>query len=259
MSKKYYIYKNPTKDIQKAVNDIHYFSELYDLIEVKDPQDADVIISIGGDGTFLEAAKISVGTPIFGINKGTLGFLTDIKEDKINQALCNFANDNYKIKKRMMLDYYFIDKKNQKNVGALNDIVISKRNASIVNVDVFVDDVLITGYSADGVIVSTPTGSTGYSLSCGGPIVDPTSEMIIITPISPHTLVNRSICVSAKSKIALCLNNSKGDDIATLSVDGVNDDMEIGQTIVIRKANKYTNMVVFDENSFLEKIKSKMR
>lgn len=262
--KRYYLYKNNSKPIEKTVNSVRDYAGRYDMQETDNPEEADLVISLGGDGTFLDAAKLAMGKPIFGINKGTLGFLTDVEEDHILAALTDYSCNNYSIKSRMMLDYYgkYVANTEEAKAGfankALNDIVISKRNSSLVDVDVIVDDVFICNYRGDGVIAATPTGSTGYCLSCGGPFVDPSAEMIIITPISPHSLCNRSICLSANSKVELRLNGARGDDGANISVDGSNGFIPIGETITIRKASVSTNMVVFDENSFLEKIKRKM-
>lgn len=259
MKNKYYIYANISKDINKALEDIECYAKRYNMEKTDNPQEAGLIISVGGDGTFLEASKLNVGVPIFGVNKGTLGYLTEIEESRINIAIMDFVNENYENQKRMMLDYYVSNKEKEDKCIALNDIVISKRNSSTIGIDVLIDDILINSYFADGIIVSTPTGSTGYSLSCGGPIIDPKSEMIIITPISPHTMINRSIVVSADSKIVIKVTRTRGDNGANLSIDGTNKFIEEGEEVTIYKAKKYTNLITFDEHNFLEKIRQKMR
>ena len=259
MKGKYYIYENSTKDTKNVVEDIRKYAGRFNLQETESPSCADLIISIGGDGTFLEASKLNLDANIFGVNKGTLGYLTEIEEDRINIALLDYSNGNYEIQNRMMLDYYFDGRDVNNKTLALNDIVISKRSSSTIGLDIFVDDVLINSYAADGIIVSTPTGSTGYSLSCGGPIIDPKSEMIIITPISPHTMINRSIIVSSNSKVEIKLTKARGDDGANLSIDGSFNSISTGEKITIFKAHKSIKFVSFDENNFLERIRQKMR
>ena len=261
---KFYIYKNIYKNINAVLDDLLLYSHRYNLIETKDINEADFIISIGGDGTFLDAAKCAIGTPIFGINMGTLGYLTEINpSSSINKTLMDYSNNNYEIQKRMMLDYTLYDNnkkvKDDENGLALNDVVISKFESSIIGFDVIVDDVNVTSYYGDGVIISTPTGSTGYSLSCGGPIVDPNSEMMIITPVAPHTMINRSMVISATSKVSIRVSDIKYEHHALLSVDGNNSNIYENEVISVYKAKSKTNIISFSENNFFEQIRQKMR
>lgn len=261
MNNKYFVYKNESKDISKIIGDIKHYCDRYNLEETQNANEADLIISVGGDGTFLEAAKCSIGKPIFGINKGTLGYLTEVQADRFDAAITDFVNGNYQLKKRMMLNSY-VEHENKYFSNypfALNDVVISKNGSSVIGVDIFVDDTFIKSYLADGIIISTPTGSTGYSLSCGGPIVEPNSENIIITPVAPHTIINRSLVLSSESRIEIKLKRVRNDDKkASLMVDGENFDIFENDVLTVYKSKEYTNIISFSEASFLEKVQQKM-
>jgi NAD+ kinase len=141
---------------------------------------------------------------------------------------------------------------------ALNDIVISKGLSSVVGLNVYIDNILTAKYYADGIIVSTPTGSTGYSLSCGGPIIAPSSEMIIITPIAPHTIYNRSIVVPSESNVEIELTEIKGGNTAFLSIDGEQIKIKEKEKIAVVKSKKSTNLISFEESSFFDNIRMKM-
>ncbi|MDZ4715029.1 MAG: NAD kinase [Cytophagales bacterium] len=166
------------------------------------PKNLDFFISLGGDGTLLESITY-IGkheVPILGINTGRLGFLATISRDETDSALGNLFKGNYTVEKRTMLKLVSSPKLFDGLSFALNDFTIMKKDtSSMITVHVSVDGELLNSYWADGVIVSTPTGSTGYSLSCGGPLVFPESESFIVTPVSPHNLGARPIVVSDKS------------------------------------------------------------
>ena len=164
----------------------------------------DFFISVGGDGTLLESVTY-VGkneTPILGVNAGRLGFLATISREETEKALDNLLKGNYIVDERTMLRLVSDPKLFSGLDFALNDFTIMKKDtSSMITVHVSVDGELLNSYWADGVIVSTPTGSTGYSLSCGGPLVFPESENFVITPVSPHNLTARPIVVSDKSEL----------------------------------------------------------
>jgi NAD+ kinase len=164
----------------------------------------DFFISLGGDGTLLESVTY-IGkneTPILGVNTGRLGFLATIGRDEIEMALENIFKKNYSVDERTMLRLESDPKLFDGLSFALNDFTIMKKDSSsMITVHVFVDGELLNSYWADGVIISTPTGSTGYSLSCGGPLVFPESENFVVTPVSPHNLTARPIVVSDKSEL----------------------------------------------------------
>ena len=164
------------------------------------PDDTQCIIVLGGDGTLLQAARdvVDKDIPLFGINMGTLGYLAEIDQHSIYPALDRLMSDRYTIERRMMLSgtVYKNDKVAVSDV-ALNDIVIGREGPlRVVRFNNYVNGTFLNSYKADGIIVSTPTGSTGYSLSAGGPIISPAASMILMTPLAPHTLNTRSIVFS---------------------------------------------------------------
>ncbi len=187
----------------------HFKSSRHFKLKVFDQGDSlknlDFFLSLGGDGTLLESITY-VGKheiPVMGINTGRLGFLATISREETDQALDNLFKGNYAIDERTMLRLVSDPKLFDGTRFALNDFTIMKKDtSSMITVHVSVDGELLNSYWADGVIVSTPTGSTGYSLSCGGPLVFPESESFIITPVSPHNLGARPIVVSDRSEIA---------------------------------------------------------
>ncbi len=164
----------------------------------------DFFFSLGGDGTMLESVTYigKAEVPILGINTGRLGFLAITSRDEIDRALEAIFSGNYKVESRTMLKLVSSSKLFEPQNFALNDFTIMKKDtSSMITVHVFVDGELLNSYWSDGIIVSTPTGSTGYSLSCGGPLVYPKSESFIITAVSPHNLGTRPIVISDKSEI----------------------------------------------------------
>lgn len=163
------------------------------------PKDIDCAIVIGGDGTLIGVARLlKKEVPIMGINMGTLGYLTEIEVDRIEESLDQILSGHYMLEDRMMLDGIFDD--GGENV-ALNDIVLSRKgNLRIIHFNVYVNGTLLNSYEADGIVISTPTGSTAYNLSAGGPIVEPTASLIVITPICSHALNTSSIVLSAEDE-----------------------------------------------------------
>ena len=237
-------------DLIKTCNELKI--EITDNID-----DADIICSIGGDGTFLESAKISDEKKILGINCGTLGFLTEINPEDMKKALEEILNGNYYIDQRMMLEGEII-KTNGETVKippALNEISLSKNTFGVVRFDAIVDEKLINSYTADGIIVSTPTGSTAYNLSCGGPIVDPTAEIITLTPIAPHTILNRSIVFSDTSVIEIKITELRNETKSFVLYDGKPIEVETGDIVKIHKSEHVTKIIKLNWQSFVDKIR----
>ncbi|MDB4870669.1 MAG: inorganic polyphosphate/ATP-NAD kinase, partial [Gemmatimonadales bacterium] len=169
---------------------------------LEEPSQLDGLVTLGGDGTLLRGARFLDGRdiPILGVNLGRLGFLTSCQSEDFEAALRNLSSGDYVAQPRMALSARVIDQSGQarKQWRALNDFVLHKGGfARVVRLNVFVDDESIGTYAADGIVISTPTGSTAYSLSAGGPVVVPTLESIVLTPISPHTLAIRSLVIPA--------------------------------------------------------------
>ncbi len=226
----------------------------------------DLMISVGGDGTFLRCARLVFERqiPIMGINLGNLGFLAEIDVHCIYPSLERILKKDFEIEKRMLIDGTIIrnDKileGGQSKHIALNDFVLSKSFLEkIIEIKVIVNGINILTYGADGVIVSTPTGSTAYSLSAGGPVVEPKNEAIIITPICAHTLFSRSLVVSTDNNIEILINSGKNDVI--LNVDGRKKPVKIleGDRLKISKSDYTLNLVTLEDNIFFKIFKKKL-
>lgn len=224
---------------------------------VKNINDAEIIMSIGGDGTLLKSARLTSGKPIVGINTGTLGYLTEISPDNIKKALKDILDENYTIEYRMMLEGEIIKSNGEtiKVPESLNEIAVSKNTFGVVRFDVIVNDKLINSYTADGMIVCTPTGSTAYNLSCGGPIVDPTAHIITLTPIAPHTTLNRSIVLSDDSIVDIKITELREDTSSYVLYDGLPIEVFSEDIIRIKKSDKITKIIKLEDRSFIDTIR----
>lgn len=223
---------------------------------------ADVAVSIGGDGSFLETLEY-VATkeiPVLGINFGRLGFLTDIQPQNIKQTIASLVVGEYKVSERLMLKAEANSDIFELGMNfALNEIAISKTDtSSMIVVHAFVDDEFLNSYWADGLMVSTPTGSTGYNLSCGGPLVMPQSENFIITPICPHNLFVRPIIVSSKSKIKLKVESRSKNFLVSMDSRAKIIGDEIGE-ITISEEKFRAKLVKIEGNEFLNILRKKLR
>lgn len=228
------------------------------------PEDTQCIIVLGGDGTLIQAAtelnhrKI----PLMGVNIGTLGFLADADMNNVFDALEHVIEGNYTVDRRMMLDgrVYRGDKLIYTST-ALNDVVISRCGTlRVIDFDVYVNGTYLNSYSADGVIVSTATGSTAYSLSAGGPIIQPNAQLIMVTPICPHTMNQRSIIFSSSDSIEIVMtSNKKLSEERVATFDGeLFCDVITGDKIVITRSDKVSEFIKTTKLSFLERIREKM-
>jgi NAD+ kinase len=231
------------------------------------PLDTECVIVLGGDGTILHASHdlLNSNIPVLGINLGTLGFLAEIELLNVNQALMNLIQEDYRLEERMMLEARFQSEEQEATFpgsnAALNDIVITRSGFSrIICVGIYVNGAWVQDYRGDGVIISTPTGSTGYNLSAGGPIVTPKTEMMIITPICPHSLNARSIVVSASDTVEVVIRESKKtqeeEAIATLDGDRAVK-LSARDRIIIRKSESKAKLIRFDRNCFFDLLRSK--
>jgi len=232
-------------------------------LDIEDvPKSSDLIIVLGGDGTLLHAARL-VGKseiPILGVNLGSLGFLTEIALEELNKTIEKVLAGDFKIEERMMLKAKIVTADGKKSeYSVLNDVVINKGVlARIINLEVMVNGAYLTTYNADGLIVSTPTGSTGYSLSAGGPVVHPTLSAIIINPICPHTLTNRPILVPEESKIEIRLLSGDGNVYVTL--DGqVGVDFPEGKSIVVSKSKRKVLLIEPPDRDYYDVLRTKLR
>ncbi|HEY8831359.1 MAG TPA: NAD(+)/NADH kinase [Gemmatimonadaceae bacterium] len=229
---------------------------------LEEPAALDGLVTLGGDGTLLRGARFLDGRdiPILGVNLGRLGFLTSCQSEDFEAALRNLASGDYVAQPRMALSARVIDQAGQqrKQWRALNDFVLHKGGfARVVRLNVFVDDESIGTYAADGIVISTPTGSTAYSLSAGGPVVVPTLESILLTPISPHTLAIRSLVIPADAEVTVEANESPTELLVT--VDGqVGTSFVKGEKLKVRKADSPVRIVRFPGATFFERMRVKL-
>jgi Predicted sugar kinase len=229
------------------------------------PKETECIIVVGGDGTLIQAARDTVDKqiPLLGVNLGTLGYLAEIEKQNTDWALDNLMADQYHLEKRMMLKgkAYRGEKKLVEDI-ALNDIVIGRYgHVRMVNLKIYVNGEFLHTYNADGIIVSTATGSTGYSLSAGGPIVAPHSTMLLVTPVAPHTLNSRSIVLSSQDKIEIEVGEGRKLDEEKVEVAFDGDAfmrMVTGDKIIIEKADKDTKLLKISNTSFLQVLREKI-
>ncbi|MCR4442242.1 MAG: NAD(+)/NADH kinase [Peptococcaceae bacterium] len=225
-------------------------------------QEVDCVITIGGDGTFLRAARLAspYSIPILGINMGMLGFLTEVELGEMDEALQKLIRGDYYLEDRMMLEARVIrDGGEAGSFVGLNDVVINKGPlARLVILDIFVGDEFVTTYKADGVIISSPTGSTAYSLSAGGPIVHPEVEVIIITPICPHTLQARPLVIPSHKTVRVDIVSTQPDSM--LTIDGQHGfELRNGDQINAGKAVNYTRLVRIKEYEFFNILQEKLK
>ena len=215
----------------------------------------DFVLAIGGDGTILESVKLigKMSIPVIGLNKGRLGFLANSNTDDINQILSNVKLSKFQISERTIIKGIV----NGIEYNALNEISVSRKNTtSLITIETKLNQQFLNTYWADGLIVSTPTGSTGYSLSCGGPIIMPESKNLVLTPIAPHNLNARPLVIPDDKEISISIKSR--EDQYFISIDSDIISASINSEIVISKANQKLNMVEFDDNSFIKSLKDKL-
>jgi len=221
----------------------------------------DLLISIGGDGTILRAITYvkDLGIPIVGINTGRLGFLATIQIDDIKEAFKRILNKEYKISERSLLCLETSpENKGIKEVNfALNEIAVSRKNTtSMITVETKLNGEYLTSYWSDGLIVSTPTGSTGYSLSCGGPVITPDTNSFVLTPIAPHNLSARPLVIPDSTEIELKVSGR--EDHHLVSLDSRIATLHNNTVIKIKKAPFTIKMIELIEESFLDTLRKKL-
>lgn len=230
------------------------FSELREKV--------DLIILFGGDGTFLYTARNFMGSevPLLGVNLGRLGFLTEIETEELEETMEKLVNGEYEIEKRLLLRIQ-IEREGETIVDslALNDGVINRgANARMIGLEININDQFVNSYRADGLIIATPTGSTAYSLSAGGPLVNPCLEAIIVTPICPHTLYVRPLIVSATEKLAVRVSGDSQD--MKITIDGNESHTLLAEDrIIIAAAEKTVSLLKLPGKTFYNILQEKMR
>jgi NAD+ kinase len=230
--------------------------------ELDHPADVEAMLTLGGDGTFLRAARFVDGheIPILGVNLGRLGFLTCCGADELESTLARFARREFVLEKRLALEATVFDDRGTERVScvALNDVVLHKGGyARVVSLRVSADGETVASYSADGVVISTPTGSTAYNLSAGGPVVFPTLACLIVTPISAHTLAIRPLVLSPDS--AVRVQADVGPDALLVTVDGQEGAVfGAGDTLQVRRSENSVSIVRFPGSSFFATMRRKL-
>ncbi|MGN0140975.1 MAG: NAD(+)/NADH kinase [Roseburia sp.] len=230
------------------------------------PAETEGVIVLGGDGTLIRAAAklVERELPLIGVNLGTLGYLCELEEQNVFSAIDQLMAGNYMLEDRMMLRGYGIQEgKEGMPALALNDVVIHRTGVlSVVNLIVYVNGAYLNTFHADGIILSTPTGSTGYNMSAGGPIVDPKAQMMLITPINAHNLNSKSIVIGAEDEVMVEIGKRRyqKDETVEVSFDGDNAvKLKVGDRFLIRKAEATTRICKISRESFLEILRKKMQ
>ena len=249
-----------TKSLMKSISDRGLYADT-------DPEkDYDRCIVLGGDGTIISTARMLDGRdiPILGINLGHLGFMSTVEKGDIVHAVDMLIQGDYDIENRMMINARIL--RNGKADGpeyrALNDVVISRLGFSrMISTCAFVNDALVNTYFGDGIIISTPTGSTGYNLSAGGPVVTPEAELMVITPVCPHSLNARSVVVAAKDRIKVTVDTSRDNYTgkAVMTVDGQKPiELENEDGIEISCSQRRTKLIRFKDRGFFKVLHLKL-
>lgn len=231
------------------------------------PQETECILVVGGDGTLLRAARNMAdrNIPLMGINTGHVGYLCELEEKNAIQGVSRLlTEDDYTVERRMLLSGCCVCEQGAKEERiALNDIVIHRSRAlQVVDLVISVNGQYLNTYSADGIIIATPTGSTAYSMSAGGPIVDPNVELLVVTPICPHTLNAKSIVLGAGDEITVEVEtrSTSQEEQVTVSFDGEYVGvLTAGEQIKVKKAQGYTRILKLSRLSFLERLRKKLQ
>jgi NAD+ kinase len=251
-----YIHKNITDCCKEYNHELSGTFKIFDK-QVDLPDTTDVIISIGGDGTFLEAVSFisDKNIPIIGVNVGRLGYLATISLDDVESAIIAIKERSYKIEERTMIQVAINDKK-LNNHFALNEVAIQKKETSMIKIKTYIDDVFLNTYWADGLIISTPTGSTAYSLSVGGPIVIPGSENFVLSPIAPHNLSARPLIIPDKSVIR-CKVESR-DSKVLASVDNNSYVVDSDIEVIVKKASHTIKIASVEKSDYFCTLREKL-
>ncbi|NNL17017.1 MAG: NAD kinase [Flavobacteriaceae bacterium] len=253
IEKEFFSLLKKNKVVLRNYKDFKFYTELDSTF--------DLLISIGGDGTILRAITYVKDSdiPIVGINTGRLGFLATIQDDQIEDALVSIFNKEYRISERTLLQIETSSKnKDLEELNfALNEIAVSRKNTtSMITVETLLDDEYLTSYWADGLIISTPTGSTGYSLSCGGPVITPGANSIVLTPIAPHNLNARPLVIPDITEIKLTVSGR--EDNYLVSLDSRIATLQNNTSVLIKKANFKIKMIELKNESFLRTLRKKL-
>jgi NAD+ kinase len=254
------------RDLSPALGlELSYEDELHEVAggkRIEDPSHLDALLTLGGDGTLLRGARVIAPhpVPILGVNLGRLGFLTCCNADQLSNALMRFARHDYVAEPRMALRAKVLDVRGLERERwiALNDVVLHKGGfARVVSIRVSANGEAVASYAADGVVLSTPTGSTAYSLSAGGPVVFPTLETIVVTPVSAHTLAIRTVILPSSAEVTLTADDGPAELLVT--VDGqVGTTFSGGETLSVRRAEGDVLIIRFPGATFFSTLRQKL-
>jgi NAD+ kinase len=222
------------------------------------PRDIDFLFSLGGDGTFLETVTLvrDTGIPVLGVNIGRLGFLAYISQENMTESLESVFSGKFDIEERMLLKVVVPGKKLNDLDVALNEVRIYKSSGSLITIHVRANDEFLSAYWADGLLLSTPTGSTGYNLSVGGPIVVPESNSIILSPIAPHNLTVRPLVLPDSAVLQLSVDTR--DPQFQLALDSRTIDLDVSTTVTVRRAPYTLKMIRIENISFYSTLRNKL-
>ena len=263
------------EELQKNKADVLFESHFYDFLGGADAlghyntfthekgldSTFDLFVSFGGDGTILRAITYirDLGIPIVGVNTGRLGFLSTFKKEEVRRVVTEFMAGAYKLVERSLVAVYSdadIPEFGSMNF-ALNEVSVSRKDTtSMITIATYLNDEYLTSYWADGLIIATPTGSTGYSLSCGGPVITPTAQSLVITPIAPHNLNARPLVIDDDTEIRLQVSGREENHL--LSLDSRLATIENGRELTIKKADFKIRMVEYTSESLLKTIRNKL-
>ncbi|MBA1431995.1 MAG: NAD(+)/NADH kinase [Epsilonproteobacteria bacterium] len=221
-------------------------------------QNCDVLVTLGGDGTLISAVRRSFkhDVPVFGIYAGNLGFLADINIEELDAFVARLVKGEYRVDKRSILEAKFQENENEMTIYAFNDIVVTRPSVSnMIHIETLVDSKAFNTYYGDGVIVSTPTGSTAYNLSAGGPVLFPLTNVFALTPICPHSLTQRPVVLPGKFSIEM----KTPQDRALVIIDGQDKhELEAGESIHIQLARKTVKLIHREEFNYFDVLKEKL-
>lgn len=250
----YQKYNDFIQDKVKLYADVRTFSNNTELVN-----QADVLISLGGDGTLLDTLALvcDSGVPVIGINFGRLGFLASINKDEIKNAIEALLNNKYTLDKRSLLSLTSAHPLFGEENFALNDITIHRRdNSAMMIIHAYMNDEFVNSYWADGILIATPTGSTAYSLSCGGPIILPSAQNFVITPIAPHNLNVRPLIVPDDAVLTFEVEARSAKFL--VSCDSRTETVDRSVKIKLKKANFHLNLVRLDNETYLTTLRNKL-
>ena len=232
------------------------------------PKETQCVITLGGDGTLIQAARdlVELQIPMIGVNMGTLGYLTQVAHGEAVQPMLDaLLEDNFRLERRMMLEGAVTkgrkadSKKEEKGGIALNDIVLTRKDVmQVLKFQVYVNGEFLTEYTADGMIVATPTGSTAYNLSAGGPIVRPGAKLIVLTPVCPHSINSRSIILSHKDRVGIRVLENVGQKQMAVFVGDQVVNLDDTEVLEIRESESFTTLIQLKDVPFLVNIREKL-